>query len=150
MVALVAAFTLAFGLAGCGGSSESDSDSSHSSPSASPTFSSSSSYSEEESDYSDSSSTSTLSSSGNYSPDWRDYADPNGFRCVDTFTITNWSVPPAEVTNLVNRIEDRYDLGLEFIEVLEDDGSWRYYYKDADGNALEQGLAYIAFDVVES
>lgn len=70
-------------------------------------------------------SSSTSSSSSGYGtidPDWRSSAT-NGYRTFDTSAIDDWQAPTPEIQDLVDRINAKYDLGLEFIETLEDGGA---------------------------
>lgn len=146
LVLFVALFLIA-GLTGCTGALTSGASSGKSSSSSS----SDSSYTDEEETYendamldddtsrddeagfsANSSSTSSSSSGyGTIDPDWRSSAT-NGYRTFDTSAIDDWQAPTPEIQDLVDRINAKYDLGLEFIETLEDGGGWRYYFKDAD------------------
>lgn len=103
-----------------------------------------------------SSASSSSSEYGTLDPEWRSSVE-NGYRVFDTAAIDDWQVPTPEIEDLVDRIEAKYELGLEFIETQEDEGGWRYIFQDADaqddrygGNSLEKGLPYIAFAFAQS
>lgn len=117
----------------------------------------SSSASSSSTSISDSSSASSSSSEyGTLDPEWRSSVE-NGYRVFDTAAIDDWQVPTPEIEDLVDRIEAKYELGLEFIETQKDEGGWRYIFQDADaqddrygGDSLEKGLSYIAFAFAQS
>ena len=92
---------------------------------------SSSSTSSSDSSSASSSASSSISEYGTLDPDWRSSC-VNGYRVFDVSAVDDWQSPPPEVQDLVDRIEARYDLGLEFVDVKEDSGGWRYYFQDAD------------------
>ncbi len=155
LLVLFVALFLMVGLTGCTGALTSGASSGSSSSSSS----SDSSYVDEEEDYEDdpifdddmfrddkedssasSSSTSSSDSSsassssseyGTLDPDWRSSVE-NGYRVFDAAAIDDWQVPTPEIEDLVDRIEAKYGLGLEFIETQEDEGGWRYIFQDAD------------------
>lgn len=155
LLVLFVALFLMVGLTGCTGALTSGASSGSSSSSSS----SDSSYVDEEEDYEDdpifdddmfrddkegssasssstsssdsSSASSSISEYGTLDPDWRSSC-VNGYRVFDVSAVDDWQSPPPEVQDLVDRIEARYDLGLEFVDVKEDSGGWRYYFQDAD------------------
>lgn len=147
LLVLFVALFLMVGLTGCTGALTSGASSGSSSSSSS----SDSSYVDEEEDYEDnpifdddmfrddkegssassSSDSSSISEYGTLDPDWRSSVE-NGYRVFDTATIDYWQVPTPEIEDLVDRIEAKYGLGLEFIETQEDEGGWRYIFQDAD------------------
>lgn len=151
LLVLFVALFLMVGLTGCTGALTSGASSGSSSSSSS----SDSSYVDEEEDYeedpifdddmfrddkdgssasSSSASSSASSSSSEYGtldPDWRSSVE-NGYRVFDTAAIDDWQVPTPEIEDLVDRIEAKYGLGLEFIETQEDEGGWRYIFQDVD------------------
>ena len=139
LLILIAAFALVIGLTGCtgaltsGGSSSSNESSSSSSSS---TYSDDESTTEDDTTLEDDSSSLPANSGasseyGTLDPDWRSSC-VNGYRVFDVSAVDDWQSPPPEVQDLVDRIEAHYDLGLEFVDVKEDSGGWRYYFQDAD------------------
>ena len=130
---LVAAFILVVGLAGCSGSdtSNSSNSSSGSSDSYEEETTAEDEVSLEEEDSSLSSSSSVDSEYRTLDPDWRS-STTNGYRTFDTSMIDDWQVPTPEIEDLVNRINAKYDLELDFIETQEDLGGWRYFFQDTE------------------
>ena len=61
-----------------------------------------------------SSASSSSSEYGTLDPEWRSSVE-NGYRVFDTAAIDDWQVPTPEIEDLVDRIEAKYGLGLEFI-----------------------------------
>ena len=139
LLILIAAFTLMIGLTGCTGaltSIGSNSSNDSSSSSSSSTYSDDESATEDDTTLEDDSSSLPANSGasseyGTLDPDWRSSC-VNGYRVFDVSAVDDWQSPPPEVQDLVDRIEAHYDLGLEFVDVKEDSGGWRYYFQDAD------------------
>ena len=127
------------GLTGCTGaltSGGSNSSNDSSSSSSSSTYSDDESATEDDTTLEDDSSSLPANSGasseyGTLDPDWRSSC-VNGYRVFDVSAVDDWQSPPPEVQDLVDRIEAHYDLGLEFVDVKEDSGGWRYYFQDAD------------------
>ena len=130
----LAIFALLMGLAGCSSASSSGSSSLPSGSSltsaddSSDETDSTTTENEGESSASDSEATSKY---GTLDPDWRSSCI-DGYRTFDTSAVEDWQVPTPEIQDLVDRIEARYGLGLEFVGVSEDGGGWRYNFQDKD------------------